>query len=166
MGSPVVLIDVDGVLNPLKRGPGYQRYKCRPDGVTYKVWLNPAHGPMLCALAEETGAELCWASFWRNVANDWIAPRVGLPPIPHVPIPRHPQDCELSLGAWKAQHVAEWAGDAPFVWFEDEPDAPGSLAAETGLPEHLLVAVDPVIGLTEEHIEVARSWLLALGSPP
>ncbi len=163
---PVVLIDVDGVLNPLKRGPGYHRHKCTPDGITYRLWLNAAHGPMLRALAEETGAELCWASFWKNAANDWIAPRVGLPELPHVPIPSCPEDAGCTLGEWKVRHVVEWATGAPFVWFEDEPDAEECLAGAVDLPEHLLVPVDPITGLTEDHIEVARAWLKALRSEP
>jgi hypothetical protein len=163
---PVVLIDVDGVLNPLQRGPGYRRHKCTPDGITYRLWLNAEHGPMLRTLAAETGAELRWASFWRDSANDWIAPRVGLPRIPHVPIPRIPEDSGLSLGAWKARNVAAWSTDAPFVWFEDEPDAPEFLAAEPDLPEHLLIAVDPLTGLTEDHIDTARTWLRALRAAP
>jgi hypothetical protein len=160
--KPVVLVDVDGVLNPIERGPGYRRHRATPDGITYRLWLNAAHGPMLRTLAADTGAELHWASFWRDSANDWIAPKVGLPQLPHVPIPPLPIESGMTLGGWKARHVAEWAGRRPFVWFEDEPDAPAALLTEPGLGDHLLVPVDPVVGLTDEHIEQARGWLLAL----
>jgi hypothetical protein len=160
-GSPVVLLDVDGVLNPTKRaGRGYRRHRASPNGFTYRLWLNAAHGPMLRELCAETGAELVWASYWCENANEWIAPWVGLPELPFVPIPQRPYDSELSLGAWKVKHVAEWAGETPFVWFEDEPDVTGCLQAEAGIGAHLLVAIDPLIGLTEEHIAQARAWLL------
>jgi hypothetical protein len=42
---------------------------------------------MLTELAEVAGAELVWASYWRNRANTWVAPRVGLPSLRFAPIP-------------------------------------------------------------------------------
>ncbi|GAA4615499.1 HAD domain-containing protein [Actinoallomurus liliacearum] len=157
MDTPLVLLDVDGVLNPLQRSPGYQRYRASPNGVVYRLLLNPLHGPLLTALAADTGAELVWASYWTDAANDWISPRVGLPSLPHVPIPRH--DPRFSLGAWKARHVAAWVGKRPFVWLEDEPDVTEVLAKETRLGPHLIVPVDPLHGLTETHVDQARTWL-------
>src|ERR1700741_3290206 len=104
MDTPLVLIAVDGVLNPLQRSPGYQRSRATPNGVTFRLLLNPRHGPMLTALAEETGAALAWASYWTDAANEWISPRVGLPPLRAIPIPPRAPVC--SYGGWKARHVA------------------------------------------------------------
>jgi hypothetical protein len=157
MDTPLVLLDVDGVLNPLQRSPGYQRYRAAPNGVTYRLLLNPRHGPLLTSLAERTGAELVWASYWTDTANDWIGPRVGLPRLRAIPIP--PRDPRFSYGAWKARHVAGWIGDRPFVWLEDEPDVSETLAAESALGPHLIVPVDPEEGLTDVHVERARDWL-------
>jgi hypothetical protein len=165
-GSPVVLVDVDGVLNPLERPHrGYRRHRATPHGVTYGLWLNIEHGALLRALAHETGAELVWASYWRDQANRWISPRVGLPEMDFVPIPAYAGQTDgLSLGAWKARHVAAWARGRPFVWFEDEPDVTGCVAAEAGIGPHLIVAVDARTGLVESHVEAARTWLRRL--PP
>lgn len=160
-----VLLDVDGVLNPAVRSHGYRRFRCSPNGITYKLWLNPGHGPLLRSLAADTHAELVWASYWCDQANEWISPRIGLPRLPFVPIPSPPLDAGVSLGGWKVRKVAEWAGAAPFVWFEDEFDVPELLAEEagrSGLDEHLLIPVDPFVGLTEEHLNLAREWLSAL----
>jgi hypothetical protein len=157
MDTPLVLLDVDGVLNPLQRSPGYQRYRATPNGITYRLLLNPRHGPLLTGLAEATGAELVWATYWVDSANDWIGPRVGLPYLRSIPIP--PRDPRFSYGGWKARHVAEWIGERPFVWLEDELDVPDALASGPQLGPHLIVPVDPQEGLTDHHVEQAHGWL-------
>ena len=86
--GPLVLVDVDGVLNPARsHALGYRRHWVFPAGLAHRLLLNPSHGPMLTELAEAAGAELVWASYWRNRANTWVAPRVGLPSLRFVPIP-------------------------------------------------------------------------------
>jgi len=158
---PLVLVDVDGVLNPARsHAPGYRGNWVFPGGLAHRLLLNPSHGQILTELAEVAGAELVWASYWRNRANTWVAPRVGLPPLPFVPIPRRwgPRT-RPSPGSWKACHVAVWAGQKPFVWFEDDADAVSRLASQPGLGRHLMVKVDPVTGLTDSHVEQARAWL-------
>jgi HAD domain in Swiss Army Knife RNA repair proteins len=115
---------------------------------------------MLTELAGAAGAELVWASYWRNRANTRVAPRVGLPPLRFVPIPpRWRSHTRSTPGSWKARHVAAWAGQTPFVWFEDDADAAIRLARQPGLGRHLLVNVDPMTGLTDSHVEHARAWL-------
>jgi hypothetical protein len=163
--AAAVLLDVDGVLNPVRRVAGYRRHRAFPVGMVLKLWLNPEHGRMLRELIADTGAELVWATYWRDHANRWIAPRVGLPNLRYVPIPPYPRDAHRdrpTLGGWKARYVAAWAGARPFVWFEDEPDVTASLAALTDLGPHLVVPVDPVFGLTADHVAMARIWLSRL----
>jgi hypothetical protein len=158
---PLVLVDVDGVLNPTRsHAPGYRGHWVFHAGVAHRLWLNPSHGPMLTELAEAAGAELVWATYWRNGANTWVGPRVGLPSLGFVPIPRRWRShTRAPLGIWKACHVAAWVGQRPFVWFEDDADAVARLAEQPGLERHLVVEVDPVIGLTGSHVEQARAWL-------
>lgn len=163
MEPPFVLVDVDGVLNPFRRpDKTFHRHRASPDGQTFNLWLTVRHGRMLRDLAAETGAGLVWASYWCDQANEWIAPRVGLPQMPFVPIPPRPHDTGLSLGGWKVRHVVDWAAGRPFVWFEDEPDATDLLNAEPGRGPCLLVPVDPMCGLTPDDVDQARTWLEAL----
>ena len=166
--APLILVDVDGVLNPGQPvADGYRRRWAFPKGVPHRLLLNPMHGQMLKELAESANAELAWASYWRNRANTWIAPRVGLPSIRNAPIPsRWRLRARWSLAEWKAIHVAAWAGQTPFVWFEDDPGVPRYLAHQPGLGPHLVVTVDQATGLTRHHIELARAWLQDLDADP
>ena len=159
--TPLVLIDVDGVLNPRRSSTDeYRRQWAFPGGLAHRLLLNPRHGRMLTDLAEVTGAELVWATYWRGRANTWIAPRIGLPSLRFVSIPtRLWLRPSSSLGLWKARHVAASIGQTPFVWFEDDPSVPRHLAEQPGLGQHLVVAVDPAVGLTHDHVEQARTWL-------
>jgi hypothetical protein len=175
-GKPLVLVDVDGVVNPTYKRvpPGGKtchppycachrhviRHRAYPDGMKYTLLLNPAHGRQLQALAREYDAELVWATYWGDHANHWVAPKLGLPRLPFVPIPR----CqEGTLGDWKARHVARWAAGRPFVWFDDEPDIPAALAGLDGVGPHLVVTVDDRAGLTDDHFRRAREWLMSAG---
>lgn len=85
---PLVLLDVDGVLNALalQPGPAWEHHTCQNWNGSYRVRLNPSHGPMLLKLAEETGAELVWATTWCDDANKQIGPKVGLPELPVIDV--------------------------------------------------------------------------------
>jgi hypothetical protein len=204
-----MLLDVDGVLNPLvacnplwcRCHRGWIKKRVLPDGEAYQVILNPRHGGKLLDLAADTGSELVWASYWVHHANAWIAPHVGLPDLPWVPIDAFPEQSQwadgtdladlastadgakadeaelldvtdgtdhtaiVSPGEWKALEVTRWsvaAGGRPFVWFEDEYDVPDALARLAGrhpIGPYLIVNVDPLTGLTDEHLAEARAWL-------
>lgn len=159
--GPLILVDVDGVLNPARsQAPGYRGHWVFPQGIAHRLLLNPSHGRILLELAEAAGAELVWATYWRNRANTWVAPRVGLPSLRFVPIPPRWKSLTRSpLGEWKARHVAAWVGRTPFVWLEDDPNVAGRLAALPGVGRHLVVRVDREVGLTDHHVERARAWL-------
>ncbi|WP_084964677.1 HAD domain-containing protein [Thermoactinospora rubra] len=162
-GRPLVLVDVDGVLNPLAARPGFRRYQCAIRDETYTVRLNEAHGTWLMELALSARAELVWATTWEEAANEWIAPRIGLPPLPVIPMaPDLP--CELGE-MFKTPHVAEYVAGRPFVWFDDQvfEEDEKYLGARRGIGPFLLINVDPRLGLTREHIECAREWLTLSG---
>ena len=55
--------------------------------------------------------------------------------------------------------MAAWVGQRPFVWFEDDADAVTLIGGQQGLGRHMVVKVDPMIGLTSSHVEQARAWL-------
>lgn len=157
---PLILIDVDGVLNPMLRchppyckcHPGWLRRKTYPNGMKFTVVVNPAHGRWLTRLAADTGGELAWGSTWEHHANDWIGPLIGLPALPAAVTHGKPL---------KADTLVPWCDGRPFAWFDDdkdELDRAGSLSTQP----YLAVHVDERAGLTVDHVAAARDWLLAL----
>ncbi|MEU0569062.1 HAD domain-containing protein [Nonomuraea sp. NPDC005983] len=165
--KPLLLVDVDGVLNPMGRPtPDFRRYECNIGGHAYTVHLNPRHGTRLLELAVQTGSELVWATTWEEHANEWIAPRLGLPALQVVPM--GPFEPSGRGEMFKTPYVAAYAaalGRRPFVWFDDQVwlEDEEYLRGHQGLDDFLLVHVDPRHGLTSEHLARAREWLTLSG---
>lgn len=97
-----------------------------------------------------------WATMWEELANEVLAPRLGLPELPVLtfprsrPFPYHPKTSVIT----RAMH-----GD-DFVWFDDE----ASSHDEAYFDEHhnagsLLVHTNPATGVTEEQFVQAADWL-------
>ncbi|NUR88305.1 MAG: hypothetical protein HOY71_29815 [Nonomuraea sp.] len=154
--KPLLLVDVDGVLNPFGRAnPDYRRYECVIDDRRYVVHLNPRHGARLLELALKTGSELVWATTWVGHANEWIGPRIGLPTLPVI---------EMEPGN-KTPYVADYVRGRPFVWFDDQVwvDDEDYLRGHQGVGDFLLVPVEPHRGLTSQHLQTAAEWLTLTG---
>ncbi|NUP78109.1 MAG: hypothetical protein HOV96_11260, partial [Nonomuraea sp.] len=144
--------------------PDFRRYRCTIDTEVYTVHLNPGHGRRLLDLALATGSELVWATTWEHHANDWIAPRIGLPSLPVITLARDRARSEHGE-MFKTPHIAEYAGRRPFVWFDDQVWAEDEeyLRVGQGLTDFLLIHVDPRRGLTREHLGMAHEWLTLTG---
>ncbi|MGW7683746.1 HAD domain-containing protein [Kribbella sp. NPDC054772] len=151
---PLLLLDFDGPLNPHAADgfpPGYVRHEITEGAKTWRVLLNPSHGGQLKELAKTF--ELVWASSWEDGANRLLGPRLGLPPLPTI---RWPDRKPVRHGSWKAPYVAEWVGDRPFAWVDDEVGE----FERTRFPgaHQLILRVDPRTGLTERDFEELRVW--------
>lgn len=179
MDKPYLLIDVDGVLNPIGRRvlPGFTRHMIEVEGNTFPVDLNPDHGKWFEALAEKF--ELVWATTWEDHANDHIGPKVGIPELPVI----HLDDYEtyghellapikFGMRTWmnKCPSVLKFVGDRAFLWFDDTFNQHdyewGRKRTESGLPTYLRW-IDDQEGIRKEDVDSAIRWadLLAAGEP-
>jgi hypothetical protein len=163
-----IFVDVDGVLNAFPPGRMPEGWKTASvelgPGAVYPITYNPAIGEKLIRLAKDHGAELVWCTTWQEQASEHIAPLVGLPAMPFVPLV--PPRFRASLGWIKAHSIGRWmeqAGDRrPFVWFDDEPDAADWAERECRQVPRLVVQCDEERGLRKRELEVAGKWLSAL----
>lgn len=97
MRLPYLLLDIDGVLIPFPDAEGasaetHTRHDVVPTGRTadnpVTIWLNPAHGPLLMHVIRTGLVTPVWCTGWREDATTLIGPLLGLPPLPHVDLPR------------------------------------------------------------------------------
>lgn len=158
--QPIVFLDVDGMLIPLRARPAGSAPVRVPvqdvPGNPLLDRLDPADGPRLLAL----GCRLVWATTWMADANDLIAPRLRLPALPVV---EFPDSDEPGHGLhWKTPFLTRWAAGRTFVWLDDEiaeADRRWVRAHHPG--KALLHRVDPLAGLTEADLALVRRWLPA-----
>ncbi|MFI1396704.1 HAD domain-containing protein [Streptomyces sp. NPDC020681] len=167
--KPLLLIDVDGPLNPYaakpqRRPEGYSTHRMRPSGWTegkpLRVWLNPAHGVELLALAE--AYELVWATTWKGEANEWIGPHLGLPELPFIDWPQMHGSAPRGT-FWKTQYILEYAAGRPFAWIDDDISVRDREWVERHhLDAALLMHIDERIGLLRPDFEALGDWAAAL----
>jgi hypothetical protein len=160
--KPLLLMDVDGPMNPFRapwfvqRTPadGYEFHELTPEGEqTYSVALNPEHGVRLLELASIY--DLVWASTWGADANRLIAPILGLPSdLPVISLPE--PSVLMSRRSWKVERIVEWVDHRPFAWFDDEINRPTRLwlAGQDTVGPHLAHRVPAEVGLTDADFDV------------
>ena len=167
---PLLFLDVDGPLIPFglppEEFPVYPGLTDDDDSHPGLARINPDHGRRLAALS----CELVWATAWEHEANEWVAPRIGLPRLavvawPSLPTADEERDERLGLH-WKTRALVEWAAGRPFAWVDDEVTAVDRAWVRAHHPgPALLHRVDPRRGLAEDDFEVLGEWLKAPGMP-
>jgi hypothetical protein len=169
-GRPLLFLDVDGPLIPFGLPPEELPVYPGPrddDSHPGLARINPEHGRRLAALS----CELVWATAWEHEANEWVAPRIGLPQLAVVTWPSlsaADEDRDERIGLhWKTRTLIEWAAGRPFAWVDDEVTAVDRAWVRAHHPgPALLHRVDPRRGLAEDDFKVLGEWLLkAPGTP-
>jgi hypothetical protein len=177
VNRPLLYLDVDGPLNPFAAKPhqrpeGYETHRMMPptwikqrEGMgrvkPLRVWLNPAHGPKLLALADLY--DLVWATTWEHDANTHIGPNIGLPVLPVVEWDDRPRLDIVHGTFWKTKQLVGHAAGRSFVWVDDDFGR-----RDRTFVEHyhdgraLLHWVDPAKGLLDEDFETIEAWAIGL----
>jgi hypothetical protein len=149
---PLLLLDVDGVLNPYGADcpAGFTEHVLFPDEIE-PVRVCADHGGWIVELS---GAyEVVWATAWGEQANRLLAPLLGIPRLPVVPFGQVPFSADLKVPA-----IDALAGDRPAAWIDDLlGPAAYDWAAHRSAPT-LLLPADPAVGLTRELVDRALAW--------
>lgn len=162
--EPIVLLDVDGVLNLARFRSSRQRDRMIRDGYFHRRPTDPFSGDRLLlnlprAKAAvhgllDLGVRVAWATTWGPSANDYFVPLLGLP---HV-LPVAPVNFRNST---KASTVIPWTEGRPWAWLEDQQRELDMARGLTwrGVP-HCPVLVDPAgDGIGTEHVQAVAGWL-------
>lgn len=167
MTKPLLLIDVDGPLNPyassnrsLARGKEFTCYKLNG----FKVWLTRWHGQELNTLADRF--ELVWCTTWEHDANMLIGPKIGLPKLPVIEfegqLPATPPVPGLF---WKTTVVLQYCKGRPFAWIDDDfRDIDNDYVAEQHDQAALLLHINPEKGLTDPDFKMLAEWAKSLNT--
>ncbi len=170
---PLLLLDVDGPLNPYgaTRGDVDKHRMPLPYYVRrmlgFRVFLSKVHGELLNAFAEEHDVELVWATTWEHDANRLIGKFIGLPHLPVIEFGKHPG----SIRGWKYPAVLAYAADRPVAWLDDDFDLADPVAArdeflaDRGDLPTLLHHVSPSVGLTSTDLDAVAEWLAGAAAP-
>jgi hypothetical protein len=151
----LLLIDVDGVISlfgfdPVKPPSG--RFQL-VDGIAH--FLSATAGQCLRELAAEF--ELVWCTGWEDRANDYLPYALGLPgPLPLIAFDKFDRP---PAAHWKLAGIDAYAGaDRPLAWIDDAHDPRCTDWADARPAPTLLLATDPAVGLTEDHVSELRAW--------
>jgi hypothetical protein len=164
---PLLFLDVDGPLIPFggavpsySVGPEYPAAAVNP----LRTRIDPTVGRRLAAL----GYQLVWATTWGEDANECIALRIGLPPLPVVswPEPSELDERDTRAGRhWKTRPIVAQAAGWAFAWVDDEiTRADQDWVAVHHEGPALLYRIDPRHGLQEDDFAVLETWALSLHS--
>jgi hypothetical protein len=159
MYRPLLLIDIDGVISLF----GFEAHE-RPAGRFVSVdgiphLLSDGAATELHRLTD--AFELVWCSGWEEKADEYLPHALGLPSgLPHLSFPTVPGDAGRH---WKLSAIDVYAGpDRPLAWIDDGHDATCHAWAVERPGPTLLVATDPVSGLTPVHTVALLEWARGL----
>lgn len=160
--KPLLLIDVDGVLNCICRNPHARMYDVFSFG-PYRIAIRHETGRWLKRLSESFHP--VWCTMWDEQANLVLAPRLGLPELPVIPCDERRYDAPmewegLSLHS-KIPCIVEHVGDRAFAWVDDEigsHDTAWSRQRDDEEAPTYLLKIDPRMGLLEHHVNKLVGW--------
>jgi hypothetical protein len=163
MKRPLLLIDVDGVISLFGFDPSTPPAGCFQlvDGIAH--FLSATAGGHLRELSD--AFELAWCTGWEEKANDYLPLALGLPgALPHITF----DDVATPASAhWKLAGIDRYAGPSrPLAWIDDAHDDGCNAWARARTAPTLLVATDPAVGITDEHVAQLLAWASSAAVEP
>ncbi|HEX3691480.1 MAG TPA: HAD domain-containing protein [Solirubrobacteraceae bacterium] len=160
MDRPLLLIDIDGVISLF----GFDATRPPPgrfllvDGIPH--FLSAGAADLLGDLDDDF--ELVWCSGWEEKADEYLPFALGLPAgLRHLTFAgAAAKDPERH---WKLPAIERYAGpDRALAWIDDQFDLTCHDWADARRAPTELVATNPAVGLTAEHVARVRAWAQAL----
>ena len=155
---PLLLVDVDGVLNPWEATDtpdGYHEYDFFPGE---RVLLSPDHGQLLRDLSKDF--DLVWATAWEHRANRLICPVLSIPELPVIEFPLAAPYFAVN----KLPAVIQAVGDRPCAWIDDMHGVDHFDWADRRAAPTLILAIDPAIGFTADVAVRLAAWAQSLSA--
>jgi hypothetical protein len=152
---PLLLIDVDGVLNPYGADAyagDYVEHKLFP-AEDEPVRILAQHGVWLRRLSGSF--DLAWASSWQEEANRLLTPLLELPSLPFVQLPPSPFPPPAKVPA-----VAAFVGNRAAAWMDDELTPEAYAWAVQRTAPTLLLPIVPHVGLTIDAVLALEAFAL------
>lgn len=184
MKTPVLLLDVDGVINACTRKPDpnawehWQTGEAAASGRVWPITWSPEVVKFLTALHDSGQVEIRWHTTWQQDAQR-IADLTGLPKFPVAHAPEFLAGSQEAAAAiledrrpvwWKlpaAERVVAEEG-RPLIWIDDDISDElwrvGGMAYQIGTVDApaLLVCPNARTGLAPKHLRAMSSFLAEL----
>ncbi len=153
---PLLAVDVDGVISLF----GFDEPPDRSvasfeliDGMVHCI--SRAAGERLHRLSDLF--DLVWATGWEDRANEHLPYLLDLP-FDELPYLTFDGRAVFGSAHWKVDAIADYAGDRPAAWVDDNLSEECHVWAKLRSPPTLLLETDPSIGLTDEHVDQLLAW--------
>lgn len=154
MTKPLLLLDVDGVLNAMGPGDGGEMHTIQVDGFPFRYSIDT--GDRLRKLAETF--QLIWATAWEDDANKFLCPLWQMDDLPVIKFAVR-YDAGMT---WKLRNVQEFVKNQPCAWIDDDFHSDAYIWAEIrGEEEEIptkLVHTNPAFGLTTDMVFNLLLW--------
>ena len=158
--SPILFLDVDGVISLFGFAPDAGQLPGPLhwiDGVAHCIPEDV--GERLVRLAE--GFELVWATGWEERANEHL-PFILKLPFRDLPCLTFDGRAVFGTAHWKVEAIAEYAGERPAAWVDDNLNEECFAWAEGRAAPTLLVETSPAEGLTDDQVDELLAWAVRL----